>query len=330
MGLLDISQLSVTFRTDLGEAKAVSDVSLTLGKGRALAILGESGSGKSVMLRTILGINRSKKTNIGGRIIFEGKELTQMGEDAYLKIRGKEIAMIFQDAMTALDPVFPIGVQLTETIRKHLKLGNKEAEHRAVQLLDQVKLPYPELRFRNYPHQLSGGMRQRVMIAMAIACGPKLLLADEPTTALDVTVQAQILRLISDLRRSSGMSMIFVTHDIGVAAQVADEIAVMYAGRIVEQGSVEAILQQPKHPYTKAMIEANVTPGKKGRLQTIGGQPPVPYRLPRGCSFAPRCSIATDACLSGVPDYYIQSSRPLQHSVRCFQMNDPSFVQAKI
>jgi len=315
MSLMEVNNLSVSFKQGPQESRAVNGVSFQLKPHQTLGIIGESGSGKSVMLRTLLGLTRAPKTNIRGQIHFNGKELTGLSESEYSSIRGKDISMIFQDPMTALDPVFPVGFQLCETIRRHQSVSQTEALKRAEELLATVGIPSPRSRLGQYPHQMSGGMRQRVMIAIAIACRPALLLADEPTTALDVTIQAQVLSLIKDLQRESGMGIIFVSHDIGVVASIADEIAVMYAGRIVEQGSVEQVMDEPNHPYTQALLAANVTLGMKGRLKAIQGHPPRPDCLPRGCAFAPRCPVAADVCKALAPQ-----ATTLQpgHAVACF------------
>ncbi len=302
--MLRVDGLSVAFNTDIGVSAAVNDVSFSLASGRVLAILGESGSGKSVLLRTILGISRGRRTKITGQIHFQGRDLVGLKEKDYLRVRAREIAMIFQDATTALDPVFTVGHQLTETMTRNLGISRVEARRRAVELLDRVKIVDPQSRLSAYPDQLSGGMRQRVMIALAMSCEPRLLLADEPTTALDVTVQAQILRLILELQKQTQSAMIFVTHDIGVASNVADDVAVMYGGRIVEQGPIADVLRSPEHPYTRGLIDANVTPGQRARLRTIPGQPPRADRLPPGCSFSDRCPHARDVCRTAVPPLY--------------------------
>ncbi|WP_274651061.1 ABC transporter ATP-binding protein [Paenibacillus humicola] len=315
MSLIEVDNLSVVFKRKEKESKAVNGVSLKLDPQSTLGIIGESGSGKSVMLRTILGLTRSPNTRIGGSIRFEGKELTAMNEMEYASVRGKEISMIFQDPMTALDPLFTVGYQLCETLMRHQRLSKMEAYRKAEELLEKVGIPSPRSRLGQYPHQMSGGMRQRVMIAIAVACQPSLLLADEPTTALDVTVQAQVLALIKNLQKDSGMGIVFVSHDIGVVASISDEIAVMYAGRVVERGSVRQVLHHPNHPYTKSLIEANVTLGMKGRLKAIQGQPPRPDRLPSGCPFASRCTIAGEECLGMMPGVTRMESG---HEVACW------------
>ena len=319
--LLEVDGLRVAFHTELGVSSVVNEVSMSLRGGRVLAIIGESGSGKSVLLRTVLGISRGPRTRIEGSIRFDGRELTTLADGPYQRLRGRQMAMVFQDAMTALDPVYTIGAQLTETMRRHLGLNRARARARALELLDQVRITHPDQRLDSYPHQLSGGMRQRAMSARALSCGPRLRLADEPTTALDVTVQAEILRLMLALQRESGMAMIFVTHDIGVAANIADDVAVMYGGRVVEQGTVQSVLGSPGHPYTRGLIDANITPGLRDRLRTIPGQPPSPHRLPAGCAFADRCAHVKDECRAAVPAFS-RAAEP-GHRVRCVLLAAP-------
>ncbi|MDB5085969.1 MAG: peptide transporter atpase [Bacilli bacterium] len=319
MPLLQVEHLSVSFKQGQHESQAVNGISLDLEPHQTLGVIGESGSGKSVMLKSLMGLTRSPKTRISGKINFDGRELTGLEENEFSSVRGKEISMVFQDAMTALDPVFPVGDQLVETIRRHQHLSKKDALEKAVELLAKVGIASPRSRLDQYPHQMSGGMRQRVMIAIAIACQPKLLLADEPTTALDVTIQAQVLSLIKELQKESGMGIIFVSHDIGAVASIVDEIAVMYAGRIVERGSVQQIIHQPSHPYTQALLAANVTLGMKGRLRAIQGQPPRPDRLPYGCAFAPRCQFAVDSCNGMSPKL---TTIEQGHDVACWLMEE--------
>jgi oligopeptide/dipeptide ABC transporter ATP-binding protein len=265
------------------------------------------------MLRTILGIQPST-ARIEGDVSLNGVNLLEMPPRERERIRGRRVSMVFQDPMTALDPVFTIERQLTETILRHSSLSRDEARNRALEVLELVQIPSPERRLKAYPFELSGGMRQRIVIAMALASNPSLLLADEPTTALDVTVQGRVLRLLRDLRSRLGMSVIFVTHDLAVAAEIADDVAVMYAGRIVELGPLARIAHAPKHPYTRGLLNANIRPGQATRPEAIPGSPPNLSRLPSGCAFAPRCGIAIDACCEAVPELQVLGE---DHGVRC-------------
>jgi oligopeptide/dipeptide ABC transporter ATP-binding protein len=311
--LLEVRELVTQFPTRNGWLTAVNHVSYTLGAGRVLGILGESGSGKSAMLRTILGL-QPKRARISGEVVLRGRDLIAMSPAEREQIRGSWVSMVFQDPMTALDPVFTVEQQLVETIRRHFDMTKDEAVERALELLNLVQIPSPERRLKAYPFELSGGMRQRVVIAMALVSNPSLLLADEPTTALDVTVQARVLDLFRDLKDRLGMGVIFVTHDLSVAAEIADDIAVMYAGRIVERGTVEEIVRAPQHPYTRGLLEANVRPGQAERPAAIPGAPPNLANLPPGCSFAPRCAMAQDACWEGMPELVTVGGT---HDVRC-------------
>ncbi len=299
--LLELVDVSTTFKTGSGHLQAVTDVSLRVGRGRVMAIIGESGSGKSALLRTIIGIQPSSTIETG-QIILEGHDLLAMSDRTRNRTRGSLVSMVFQDPMTALDPVYTIERQLCETIRRHMKLDRRAARARAIELLELVQIPSPEMRLRSYPFELSGGMRQRVVIAMALACEPRLLLADEPTTALDVTVQARILDLIRQIQADRDMGVLIVTHDLAVAAEIADDICVMYAGRIVEQGTVEDVILRPSHPYTRGLLGANVLPGQDAPPRSIPGAPPSLQRLPDGCAFAPRCDIATVTCWHERPE----------------------------
>ncbi len=301
--LLEVRDLYVEFRTREGTAKVLNGVSYHLDAGETLAVLGESGSGKSVTAQTIMGILDVPPGHIAsGQILYQGRDLLTMKENERRQIRGKEIAMIFQDALSALNPVFTVGYQIAETLRTREGLSKSDARERAVELMDLVKIPAARQRIREYPHQFSGGMRQRVMIAMSLAQNPKVLIADEPTTALDVTVQAQIMDLLGDLRRDLGMALILITHDLGVVADVADRIAVMYAGRIVEHADVHALYKAPAHPYTKGLLESIPRLDAKGtELATIKGLPPNLMRIPSGCPFHPRCPYAQPVCVSTVP-----------------------------
>ncbi len=297
---LEVRDLTTEFRTPGGYLRAVNEVSFTLPKGKVLAVIGESGSGKSAMLRSIIGIQPGS-ARIGGEVLLDGRDLLKLSGKERARSRGRDVSMVFQDPLTALDPVYTVERQLCETLRRHLPLGKAEAKERAVELLRLVQIPSPAERLQAYPFELSGGMRQRVVIAMALACSPKVLLADEPTTALDVTVQARILELIRELQAGSDMGMVIVTHDLAVAAEVADEVAVMYAGRFVETGPVEKVLLDPAHPYTEGLLEANVRAGQSERPQAIPGAPPSLARLPKGCAFAPRCDRSLVSCWTEPP-----------------------------
>lgn len=314
--LLSIRQLSVTFLGGKKPVRAVDGVDLEIGRGEVVSLLGESGSGKSVTLRTILRLHNERKTRVDGRILLDGADVLALQGRALTDFRGKEAAMIFQEPVLAFDPVYTVGQQITEAIRQHEPLSATAARGRALELFERVRIPSPDRRLDAYPHEMSGGMRQRAMIALALACKPKLLLADEPTTALDATVQVQILLLLRELQRELGLSVIFVTHDIGVAVEVADRIAVMYAGRIVETGTVRDVIRSPRHPYTLGLLSTRGHGGglTGNRLPTIPGSPPDLSNLPPGCSFAPRCSIATDLCRQSVPDPVTLAAA---HYVRC-------------
>lgn len=294
--LLDVKNLHVHFKTYAGIVQAVRGVNFELYEGETLAIVGESGSGKSVTSNALMKlIPQPPGIYAGGKIVFNGKDLIPLSEKEMLAIRGNEMAMIFQDPMTALNPTMRIGKQITEVLLKHRKVGSKDAaKRRAIELLDQVGIPFPEKRYNSYPHELSGGMRQRVVIAIALAADPKLLIADEPTTALDVTIQAQILELMKEIQKSSNTSIIFITHDLGVVANVADRVAVMYAGQIVEYGTVEDIFYDPKHPYTWGLLGSmpDLNNSSDELLRAIPGSPPNLINPPIGCAFAPRNELA--------------------------------------
>lgn len=294
--LLSVSDLSVQFHGNR-TASALNQVSFDVPAGHVLGLLGESGSGKSVTLRTLLRLHAERSTRISGSIKVDGVEVLQMRGRELEQYRGGTVSMVFQEAGLAFDPVYTIGQQISEAIRAHEKLSRKDAKARALQMLEKVQIPQAPRRYDAYPHELSGGMRQRAMIALALACSPKLLLADEPTTALDATVQIQILLLLRALQRETGMSVIFVTHDIGAAVEMADTIAVMYAGRVVEQAAVADIVQRPRHPYTAGLLQSTVSEADRGhRLAAIPGAPPDLAALPAGCAFAPRCAHAADIC----------------------------------
>ncbi|WP_312856655.1 ABC transporter ATP-binding protein [Phytoactinopolyspora halotolerans] len=301
--LLEVDDLHVEFRTREGIARAVNGVSYRVDDGETLAVLGESGSGKSVTAQAIMGIVDSPPGYItGGAVRFRGRDLLPLPEKERKQVRGSQIAMIFQDALSALNPVFPVGWQIAEMFRVHRGMSRSDARKRSIELMDRVHIPAARERVRDYPHQFSGGMRQRIMIAMAIALDPAVLIADEPTTALDVTVQAQIMNLLRELQRDSGMGLILITHDLGVVADVADRIAVMYAGRILEQAPVHDIYASPAHPYTKGLLESIPRVDLKGHaLAAIQGLPPTLTRIPSGCAFHPRCSAAEALCTTDRP-----------------------------
>lgn len=289
--ILEVDDLRVQFRTESGLVHAVNGVSYTVSEGETLAILGESGSGKSVSAQAIMGILDSPPAEItSGRIVFEGRDLLTLPEEEQRKVRGPGISMIFQDALSSLNPVYSVGFQIGEMFRAHRGASRKEAKQHAAELMDRVRIPAAKQRVDDYPHQFSGGMRQRVMIAMALALDPRILIADEPTTALDVTVQAQVMDLLKDLQRDTGMGLVLITHDLGVVNEVADDVAVMYAGRIVERGTVDEVFGDPAHPYTDGLMRSiPQVEAKGGRLQPIGGQPPNLAAIPSGCPFHPRC-----------------------------------------
>jgi oligopeptide transport system ATP-binding protein len=296
--LLEVDQLQVEFRTRDGVAKAINGVSFELHEGETLAILGESGSGKSVTAQAIMGILDSPPGFVtGGEVRYCGKNILAMSDDARRRVRGPEISMVFQDALSALNPVFPVGWQIAEMFRMHRGMNKSDSQAQAIRLMQRVQIPGAAQRVKAYPHQFSGGMRQRIMIAMAIALDPAVLIADEPTTALDVTVQAQIMQLMADLQQERKMGLILITHDLGVVADVADRIAVMYAGRIVEQADAFELYAQPGQPYTKGLLDSIPRLDQKGEtLSAIGGLPPNLMNIPPGCPFNPRCHYAQDIC----------------------------------
>jgi oligopeptide/dipeptide ABC transporter ATP-binding protein len=298
VSLLEVHDLKVHFHTDDGDVKAVDGASFSVDRGQTLGIVGESGSGKSVANMTILGLTRSPVTSISGRILLDGRDLLEASPEEMQTVRGQEIAMIFQDPLTSLHPFYKVGSQLVEAIQVHKDVSKQVASDRAIELLNLVGIPDPERRMKAYPHEFSGGMRQRVMIAMALLNDPKILIADEPTTALDVTIQAQILRLIQSLQEQLGMAVILITHDLGVVADVADYINVMYAGRIVEAGTLDEIFYDPQHPYTWGLLGSLARPDRPRapRLSQIQGQPPSLLAPPQGCHFRPRCPHEFDRC----------------------------------
>ena len=304
MAMLEVKNLHTYFKTRKGIVKAVNDVSYVLEPGKTVGIVGESGSGKSVSAMSILQLLDGNGYIAEGEVIFEGRDLTKLSQQEMYEIRGNKISVIFQEPMTSLNPVFTIKKQLSEPFMIHQNMNKKEAEAKALEMLAAVQIPNPEAVLRQYPHQLSGGMRQRVMIAMALACRPKILIADEPTTALDVTIQAQILRLMNDLQRDNGTAIIFITHDLGVINEMADDVVVMYCGQVVEKTSAKVIFTDcpTSHPYTEGLMHSipridNIT----NKLEPIPGVVPHPLALPKGCKFAPRCKYATQKCLDLEP-----------------------------
>ncbi len=322
--LLDVQNLQTHFPTRAGLVRAVNDVSFSIGEGELLGLVGESGCGKSITALSIMRLIYPPGKIAGGTISFKGEELTTASDDRLREIRGNDIGMIFQDPMTSLNPVYTVGEQIAEALRLHRRLNKKDAWQAAIAAMEEVSIPSPERRVNDYPHQLSGGMRQRVMIAMALACDPELLIADEPTTALDVTIQAQILELLNELRISRKLSVLLITHDLGVVAEVADRVCVMYTGKIVEESSVEEIFEKPKHPYTQGLLRSvpKLTADsvvKVARLQTIDGVVPSPTDLPPGCHFAPRCEFRMEQCVAApIPLYELDRGT----RVRCV-LHDP-------
>jgi oligopeptide/dipeptide ABC transporter ATP-binding protein len=320
--LLELRRLRTVFATEEGEVAAVDDVSFTVAPGEVVGLVGESGSGKSVTALSIMGLLPQPPGRIAeGEILFEGKDLVRRPEAAMRRIRGHDIAMIFQEPMTSLNPVFTVGDQIIETLRAHLRLGPRAARDRAIELLARVGIPSPERRVDDYPHQLSGGMRQRAMIAIALACNPKLLLADEPTTALDVTIQAQILDLLRSLQEEFGMAIVMITHNMGVVAECADRVLVMYAGKIVEEAPVDRLFDRPLHPYTEGLLASIPSlEEERRRLRTIPGTLPSLAQLPPGCRFAPRCPYAMPDCSRTTPPLFGAAEG---HRVACL-LHDPA------
>ncbi len=322
MALLELKDLHTFFKTKRGTVKAVNGVSYSVDEGRTLGVVGESGSGKSVSAMSILQLLDANGYINSGEIYFDGKELTKLPLKEIQKIRGNDISVIFQEPMTSLNPVFTVDKQVSEPFIIHQGMSKKEASAHVIEMLKDVKIPNPETVAKQYPHQLSGGMRQRVMIAMALACRPKLLIADEPTTALDVTIQAQILKLMNDLKREHGTSILFITHDLGVIAQMADDVAVMYCGQVVEMAPARTIFTKSiySHPYTEGLmvsIPRLDTPANE-RLDAIPGAVPHPLNLPKGCKFGPRCKYCTEQCIEEEPE--LKEVMPGQQ-VRCFHAN---------
>lgn len=320
--LLEVENLTTEFTTRRGKVRAIRDVSFSIGKGEILALVGESGSGKSVTSLSIMGLlNSNGRVVEGSKIMFDGVNLLDLSERKMQQIRGNRISMIFQEPMTSLNPIFTVGDQILENIRLHTRLSRKEAHEKLLHIMDTVGIPNPARRIKDYPHQMSGGMRQRIMIAMAMACQPKLLIADEPTTALDVTIQAQILDLIYRMREQFNISVLLITHDLGVVAEAADRVAVMYCGRIVEQGTTAEILTDPKHPYSNGLLKSIPRlDGQSERLFMIPGMVPPPEEVPAGCAFADRCEHAREECRARLPDLVTMGDR----KVRCINYSTAS------
>lgn len=314
--LLSVKNFSTEFPVKKGIVRAVEDVSFDVDQGEILAIVGESGSGKSVTSLSIMGLLAEPGHVAGGSLEFEGKDLATLSEKQYRELRGNDMAMIFQEPMTSLNPVYRVGNQIVEAIRTHEKVSKAEAKDRAVDLLRKVGIPSPEARINDYPHQMSGGMRQRVMIAMALACNPKLLIADEPTTALDVTIQAQILDLLRRLRDDTGMAVLLITHDLGVVSETADRVVVMYCGQVVEEAEVRTLFDHPMHPYTLGLLKSipRLEDDDSKRLYMIKGMVPNPLEMPPGCHFSDRCDSCMDICRTKVPELVDVDG----HKVRCF------------
>ena len=325
--VLTARDLFVTFPTDEGDVKAVQDVSFRIEPGEVLAVVGESGSGKSVTAMSIMGLH-PRGTHVGGSIEFRGRDLLQLGRKDMRRIRGGDIAMIFQDPMTALNPVFTVGFQISEAILVHQKVSKAEADVKAVELLEVVGVPEAAQRTKQYPHEFSGGMRQRAMIAMAIANGPNLLIADEPTTALDVTIQAQVIEVLKAAQDATGAAIMLITHDLGLVAGLADRVQVMYAGRLVETGTTDQIFYESNNPYTRGLMGSipRLDERTAARLDPIPGAPPSLIELPRGCSFRPRCSFRTDACYELPPLRETSDG----HSTRCHEAENLPPIEVEV
>ena len=319
--LLEVRNLKTYFFTDRGTARAVDNVSFQISEGQTLGIVGESGCGKSVTALSVMRLIPEPPGKImAGDIRFDGKDLLALSEKEMRAIRGNKISMIFQEPMTSLNPVFRVGDQIGEVLRLHQKLGKKECREQTVERLKQVGIPSPESRVDDYPHQMSGGMRQRVMIAMALACDPRLIIADEPTTALDVTIQAQILELMEELSKNTGTAVMLITHDLGVAAETAEQVVVMYAGRVVEEADVKTLFNNPLHPYTRGLMRSipGATSDDKTRLEAIPGMVPSLLNLPNGCKFSDRCRHVSERCLRQEPELILKQG----HAVRCWLYED--------
>jgi oligopeptide transport system ATP-binding protein len=323
--LLEIKNLKVSFFTPNGEVKAVNDISYTLGKGEIIGVVGESGSGKSVTASTVLGLIEKPGRIVGGSVIFDGADISKMSSEEIRQLRGRKVSMIFQDPMTSLNPVFTIGNQLCEAIRLYYGLKGEAANKKAIELLKLVSINEPERRLNQYPHEFSGGMRQRVMIAMALAGNPKMLIADEPTTALDVTIQAQILEIIKELREKIHMSVMIITHDLGIVADIADKVVVMYGGKIVEASPCEGIFRNPVHPYTLGLLNSIPRLDSDEKLVPIEGSPIDLLNPPAGCPFAQRCSRCMKVCLSYMPPYTAVGEG---HTAACWLLDERSKAAA--
>ncbi len=319
MALLEVKNLAISFFTKTGEVQAVRDISYTLDRGEVMGIVGESGSGKSVSSHGILRLTPESGKVKSGEILFDGKDILKMSNKEMQELRGDRIAMIFQDPMTSLDPLFTVEYQMNEALKKHTDMDKAARRARMIELLEMVGINQPERRLKQYPHEFSGGMRQRVMIAMALSCNPDLLIADEPTTALDVTIQAQIIDLLKDLKNRLGMAVIFITHDLGVVSDICDKIVVMYAGRIVEQGSSRQIFYEHRHPYTKGLLDSvpDINSDVNEKLIPIRGNPPDMSSLKAGCAFAPRCDRAMRICVKEDPPLFEIDET---HSCACFEL----------
>ncbi|WP_462409911.1 ABC transporter ATP-binding protein [Neobacillus sp. Marseille-QA0830] len=326
--LLDVKNLEVNFKTYGGEVKAVRNVSFHVDKGEIVAIVGESGSGKSVTVQSIMGLIPTPPGKIkNGQVLFDNKDLLKLSKREFQKVKGSKISMVFQDPMTSLNPTMKVGKQIEEGLIVHQHLSKADAKKRAIEMIKLVGIPNPEERYSQYPHEFSGGMRQRVMIAIALACNPELLIADEPTTALDVTIQAQVLDLMKDLRDKMDTAIILITHDLGVVAETAERVMVMYAGMMVETGTVEEVFANPKHPYTWGLMASRPDPQADGkeRLVPIEGSPPDLFSPPKGCPFAPRCPYAMEICLGEMPpEFEVEKG----HTAKCW-LNDPRASMAQ-
>ncbi|WP_251670030.1 MULTISPECIES: ABC transporter ATP-binding protein [unclassified Sporosarcina] len=316
--LLEVNHLNVVFKTHGGEVKAVRDVSFQVDRGDIVAIVGESGSGKSVTVKTIAGLMSASNAEIrDGNVLFDGEDLLQMSDKELRKVKGSKMSMVFQDSMTSLNPTMKIGKQIEESIKEHTNLPKNKRKEQVITILKKVGIPNPELRAEQYPHEFSGGMRQRVMIAIALACNPELVIADEPTTALDVTIQAQILELLKDLQANFDTSIILITHDLGVVAETAEKVIVMYAGMMVEKAPVDQIFKHPSHPYTEGLIKSmpDISTDKNERLIPIDGSPPDLFFPPKGCPFVDRCEYAMEVCEQHIPpEFKVRSN----HYSRCW------------
>ncbi|MCY7347986.1 MAG: ABC transporter ATP-binding protein [Pyrinomonadaceae bacterium] len=329
--LLEVKNLQTHFPTRGGLVKAVDDVSFYINEGELVGLVGESGCGKSITALSIMRLIAPPGKIVGGSIAFKGENLLKASDKRMREIRGDDVSMIFQDPMTSLNPVYTVGEQIAEALRLHRNLNRKEAWNGAIEAMKEVSIPDPSRRVSDYPHQLSGGMRQRVMIAMALACDPELLIADEPTTALDVTIQAQILELLNELRQTRKLAVLLITHDLGVVAEVADRVCVMYTGKIVEESGVDELFEQPKHPYTQGLLKSvpklrGIGEAKETRLSTIEGTVPSPTNLPEGCHFAPRCEFRMDICTKDeIPLYEIAKNL----KVRCVLYNKNDIERIK-